>query len=332
MRRYVAVFIGRWMLGAALGLAAMGALAAQGYPDRPVHLIVPFPPGGAVDLAARLIQQPLAARLGQSVIVENRPGAGGGIGSRAVAQAEPDGYTLLVTVVGTISIAPSLYRNIGYTANNFAPVARIFSTPLFVMVRQDSKYRTLQSLIAAGKGKAGGKAAPVFGSAGNGALSHLGGIMLNAAADTGFVHVPYKGGGAMTLALMAGQTDFSLLASSDAMPQVKAGKLRALAALTAARTEPFPGVPTALEQGVQGLAFDVWYGLLAPAGTPPAVVDRLNQSLQGILADPSMLARIRDIGAVPPGGGNTPAAFDKVIAGEIPMYAKAIRLSGAKVD
>lgn len=332
MRLCIAMRIGRWILGMALGLAAMGAPAAQSYPDRPVHLIVPFPPGGAVDLAARLIQQPLAARLGQPVIVENRPGAGGGIGSRAVAQAEPDGYTLLVTVVGSISIAPSLYKNIGYTANDFAPVAQIFSTPLFVMVRQDSKYRTLHSLIAAGKGKTDGKGAPLFGSAGNGALSHLGGIMLNAAAGTGFVHVPYKGGGAMTLALMAGQTDFSLLASSDAMPQVKAGKLRALAALTAARTEPFPDIPTALEQGVQGLAFNVWYGVLAPAGTPSAVVRRLNQSLREILADSSMLARIRSIGAVPAGSTNTPTDFSKVITGEIPVYAETIRLSGAKID
>ncbi|HEY9281364.1 MAG TPA: tripartite tricarboxylate transporter substrate binding protein [Eoetvoesiella sp.] len=329
MNSHVFCFAIRAISVAVLGLASAIA-SAQGYPTKPIHLVVPFPPGGSVDLAARLIEPQLSKELGQPVIIENRPGAGGGIGTRAVAQADPDGHTLLVTVVGSVSIAPSLYKDIGYTANDFAPISQIFSTPLFVMVRDDSKYKTLQSLIDAGAN--GKKDLPMFGSAGNGALSHLSGIMLNTAAHTGFEHIPYKGGGPMTMALLAGETDFSMLASSDALSHVRAGKLRPLAALTAERTEPLPNVPTALEQGVKGMAFNVWYGLLAPAKTPAAIVDRLNSVMSKILQEPSMVSRISATGAVPSGKNNTPAAFKKMIADETIMYAEAIRVSGAVVN
>ena len=311
---------------------ALPALAqTASFPSRPIRIIVPYPAGGATDVSARLVAQRLQEELKQSVIVENRPGASGNLGMVALLQSPADGHTLAMSLTGMLSINPATFANAGFTASDVAPVARVMLAPLVLVIPLDSQWRTVQDLIAAGK--AAGKGGLPYGSTGAGGISHVASELVNGAADGNYTHVPYKGGAPLVQALLTSEVRWGLLGTADARAQIQAGKLKALGQLRATRSELWPDLPTLTEQGLRGgVDFDMWFGLVAPAKTPPAVVSMLNQRVAQIVAEPEFRRRLRELGGVSPTTGNTIEAFNEVIKRELDVLPKKALELGLKLD
>ncbi|MEO8753886.1 MAG: tripartite tricarboxylate transporter substrate binding protein [Casimicrobiaceae bacterium] len=317
-------------------LAVAGGLAllpcpfaiGQTYPAKPVKMIVPFPPGGSLDLAGRLIAQKLTDAWGQSVVVENRPGAGGNIGADFVAKSPPDGYTILLGALSTHAVNPSLYKSMPYdAAKDFVPITLIAVTPNVLVVNASLPVNNVKEFIAYAKANPGKLA---FGSGSNGSAGHLAGELFKVETGTDAVHVPFKGGAPATQALLAGDTQFMFDNLANAMAQVKAGKLKALAVTTAQRSKLVPDLPTMAEAGLPGFDISTWYGFFAPAGTPPAIVAKWNADVTKILNSPEVRDKLMADGAEP--APNTPEQFAQMIANELTKYARIVKMSGAKVD
>lgn len=326
-------FIGRLAMTATLSLGLATAALAQGaaFPSKPIRIIVPYPAGGATDVAARMVGPRLQEELGQPVVVENRPGAGGNIAMNAVVQGGADGHTLVMTLTGMMTINPVIYKNAGFTATDFTPIARVSLAPLILVVPAKSPYNTVPELLAAGK-KAG-KDGMAYGSAGAGGLSHLASETINAHAGGNFVHVPYKGGAPLVQALMAGEVAWGLLGTADARGLVQSGKLRAIGVLRNGRSELWPDIATLPEQGLPGgVDFDVWFGLVASSKAPKAATDLLSQKVALIVAEPAFRKRLLELGGVAPASGNTGQAFADVVARELAVLPKAAQQIGLQLD
>lgn len=318
---------------ALLGLAAVATspALAQSFPSKPIRIIVPYPPGGATDVATRLLAPRLQDELKQNVIVENRPGASGNLGMVALLQSPPDGHTLAMSLTGMLSINPATYSKAGFTATDFVPVARVSLAPLMLVVAPDSPWKGVQDLVAAGK--AAGKGGLPYGSAGAGGLSHLASELLNANANNNYTHVPYKGGAPLVQALMVNEVKWGLLGTGDARGFIQSGKLKAIGQLRNTRSELWPDVPTLTEQGVKGgVDFDVWFGIVAPAKTPKDVVALLNQKIAQITAEPEFRKKLNELGGVSPATGNTTEAFAEVIQRELAVLPKTAKDLGLQMD
>jgi tripartite-type tricarboxylate transporter receptor subunit TctC len=298
------------------------------YPNRPVKLVIPFPPGGPLDIIGRLIAQKASEDWGQSVVVDNRPGAGGNIGADLVAKSPADGYTILMGALSTHAVNPSLYAKMPYDATkDFAPISLVAITPNVLVVNASLPVSSAKEFIAYAKANSGKLS---FGSGSNGSAGHLAGELFKVDTKTDIVHVPYKGGAPATQALLAGDTQFMFDNLANAMPHVKAGKLKALAVTTAERSKLAPDLPTMAEAGLPGFDISTWFGLFAPAGTPKDVIAKWNAEVVKILNSPDMRERLTAQGAE--SAPTTPEQFAALIQSEIPKYARIVKISGAKVD
>ena len=313
---------------AACALAAGVAQSADRYPDRPIHFVVPYPAGGPLDTVARLTAQKVAADLGQPIVVENRPGAGGNIGAEYVARAAPDGYTLLLGAVATHAINPTLYAHIPYDAQrDFEPVTQLASTPNVLIVNPSLPVHNVREFVAYAKAHPG---TLNFGSGSTGSAGHLAGELFKRMAGIDMTHVPYKGAAPAMTDLIAGQVQLMFDNLASALTQIKAGKVRALAVTTAKRTPLAPDLPTIAESGLPGFDINTWFGLFVPAKTPQPIVLRLHDEFVKALNAPDVREKMLALGAEPV--GNTPAQFAAYIRSESEKYAKVIQASGAKVD
>jgi tripartite-type tricarboxylate transporter receptor subunit TctC len=309
------------LLAAAFLAATSSPALAQSWPTRPVTLVVPFPPGGGTDTGGRIIAEQLARRWGQPVLVENKGGAAGQIGAEAVAKARPDGYTLLLGNIGTQSINPSLYPRLPYDADKaFAPITLVAELPLAMMVNPSVPARTATEFIALAKAQPGRIS---YSSSGAGGAPHLAAEMFKERTGTFVLHVPYRGGGPAVADLLAGHVQLSFVTVLEASSHVKAGKLRALAVTGDRRVPALADVPTLAESGVPGFNAISWLGLLAPAGTPKEIVDRIAADVGAVLADEAVKTRFVSLGGVP--RATTPQEFGKLIADDRTRYAQIIR-------
>lgn len=321
-------------LGGALGLATIASAPAiaLAQPDKPVVLVVPYAPGGTSDLLGRLIAQHLGAALGRTVVVENRPGAGTGVGASFVARAPADGSTLLLATSTTLAINPALYPKLTYDpAKDFAPVGLVAAVPFIAVVNPQLKVRTLDELVARARRDPD---ALTYGSAGNGSPQHLIAEMFKAAARVQMRHVPYKGSAPAITDLVGGQIDVMFSDFAPALPHVRNGRLVALAVATTRRQPSVPDVPAIAESGVPGTGeFDAaaWQGLVAPAGTPPEVVANLSRQLAKVLSQPDVQARLHEL-SVEPRSSSSPEQFAAYVGSETARWGEVIRVSGAKVD
>lgn len=320
-----------WRGLAALLLVLAGASAGAqtgAWPQKTVTIIVPFVPGGGTDLGARLMAQKLSTRWGQSVVVDNRGGAGGVVGADAVARAKPDGYTLLVGNLGTQSINPVLYKKLPYDPDKaFAPVSLIAELPFFVLARPSLPAANVRELIALAK-KEPGKIS--FGSSGNGGAPHLSGEVFAAMSHTQLMHVPYKGGGAVMTDLIAGHVDLLFASVLESIGHVKNGKLKALAVTTTVRSDSMPEVPTVAESGLPGYESGSWIALLAPAGTPKDIVDKIATDMKAVLADEATRQALSQQGAIP--RSSTPAQLQALIDQDRKRYERIIRDKNISID
>ena len=312
---------------ALLGLA--GVAVAQGvYPVRPVTLVVPFPPGGGTDTGARIVAQKLGAKWGQTVIVENKGGAAGMIGADMVAKAKPDGYTLLMGNIGTQAINPSLYKKMPYdAATAFVPITLVADLPLAMMVNPAVPAKTAREFIALAKSEPGKLS---YSSSGAGGAPHLAAEMFKEATGTFIVHVPYRGGGPAIGDLLAGHVHLSFMTVLEASGHIKAGKLRALAVTGSQRVAALPEVPTLAEAALPGFNSISWIGVLAPAGTPKEIVDKVSSDLREVVASDEVKQKLIELGAVP--AGTTPAQFQALIDSDRRRYAQVIKDKKITVD
>jgi tripartite-type tricarboxylate transporter receptor subunit TctC len=313
-------------IAAAAATFASGAIA-QSYPAKPIRLIVPYAPGGAVDIIARATAQELTKRVGQQIIVDNRTGAGGNIGSDTVAKAPPDGYTLLMASPAN-TINSSLYTNMPYDPlRDLIPIALIGSVPSVLVANPSLPVQDIKQLIALAKAKPG---ALTYGSGGSGTTEHLAGEMFKSFAGIDLLHVPYKGGAQVMIDLMGGQVALMFSNQLGVLPHIKAGKLKALGVASAERSTALPDVPTFAEAGFPDFKVSVWWGVMAPAGMPKDVVNQLNREIVAGLASPEMKERLQTMSAQPIGG--TPEQFAAFFAAETKRWAPIVKASGAKAD
>jgi tripartite-type tricarboxylate transporter receptor subunit TctC len=321
----------------ALRVAAMAIIAAiagvapafaQPYPAKPIRLVVPFPPSGATDIVARALAQKLGDALGTSIVVDNRPGAGGTIGSDLVAKAAPDGYTLLLSTTSTHSIAPSLYARLPYSVErDFAPVIHVADATNILVVTPSLPVTNVRELIALAKAKPGEFN---YASSGNGTIVHLTAELFAASAGIKLTHVPYKGTALALTDLMTGQVSILFDNIVSALPHVKDGKLKALAVTSAKRSPLVPELPTVSESGLPGFVSDTYFGVFAPAATPPEIVARLNGAINRILAAPEFQERLATLGAQAAGG--TPGEFALIVKSESAKWAKVVKESNVRAD
>lgn len=283
-------------LGLAVGLSVHMAHAQQG---DAVRVVVPTLPGGATDAVARMVTDRLTADLKRTVLVDNRAGAGGSLGSSLVAQAKPDGDTLLFTMSGPISTVPHVIKTIKYGIDDFKPIAVVFRTPFLILVPANSPYKSAQELIEAGK-PGPGKVMPAYGSAGVGAMSHIGVEMLNRQAGTAFLHIPYKGTAETLRSLLSNEVAWGLVSTQDGKAMLDAGQLKALAILGTERSPAHPNVPTTTELGFKNLNLSVWYSLYAPAKIPDETARKLSEAVSKIVQDPTFIARVNALGGEVP--------------------------------
>lgn len=317
------------MVGAlcAVGLTMTTSAVAQTYPTRPISLVVPFPAGGTTDVLARALGQELSKRLGQPVIVENKPGAGATLGADYVAKASADGYTLLMGAVHH-TIATSVYNNLQYDfQKDFAPITTVALVPNILVVNPKVPAETVQEILALAR-KTPGKL--TFGSNGVGTGQHLIGAQFQKAGDVSMLHVPYKGSGPLTTDLLGGQIDMSFDTITPVLPHIKSGKLRALAVTTDQRSAALSDVPTMQEAGLKDFNMGTWFGVLAPAATPPDVVSRLNTEMVHIIRSPDFGQRMAEIGAVPI--GDSSALMAQQIRNDTDNYAKLVKDANVQVN
>jgi tripartite-type tricarboxylate transporter receptor subunit TctC len=301
---------------------------AQAYPTKPIRLIVPFAPGGVSDTSARVVADKLSQRLGQQVVVENKPGASGNIGTAMVAQAAPDGYTLLLGFDGTIVINPHVYARVPFDPiKDFVPISKIGDAALILIAHPSVPAKNLQELVAYSRAREGGLS---YGSAGTGSTPHLAGELLKARTGLNMVHVPYKGGGQAMGDLVGGTLPVLYTAVAGAQQYVKSGKATAIAVSGASRVPTLPDVPTLVESGVPGLVSDSWVGLLAPAKTPKEIVDKLASELNAVVNMPDTRERLATLGIVP--SGNSSEGFGKQIQSDLNKYREAVKTAKIRVE
>jgi tripartite-type tricarboxylate transporter receptor subunit TctC len=312
----------------AAAMFASGAASAQsGFPAKPVHILVPYPAGGAVDVLARTLGDEVARQWGQSVIVENRPGAGGVIASQALATSPPDGTTLIVVASGHAT-NPFLYQKLPYdTFKDFTPISLLASSPNILLVRADSPFKTLADLLAEARAKPGGLS---YGMAGNGTSTHLAGELLKNLAKVDIVAIPYKGGAPAMNDLLGKQIPISFNNGPESMGQLSAGSVRALGVTTAKRAAILPDVPTIAEAGVPGYDTGVWWGLLGPANMPADVVAKLSHDFVAAVSAPSVKARLGSLGASPI--GSSPQEFDAQIHADYDKWGPIIKAAGIEAE
>ena len=318
---------GLFALAIALGVAWPAAANAQAYPTKPIHIVVPFPPGGAVDTVARVVGQKLSEQMGQPVIVENKPGASANIGAEAVARAAPDGYTLLMGANG-LATNVTLFPNLTFDARrDFVPVARIGFAPLVLVVNSAFSAKSLRELVDMAKAQPGKL---TYGSAGNGSSGHLAGELFKQSAGIDVLHVPYKGGAPAITDLLGERITFMPINPIEVLPHIKSGRLRPLAVGSTQRVPSLPEVPTFIEEGVVGYEASVWWGLVAPAKTPPEIIAKLNAETNKALADPGVRQKLGDLGAVIDPG--TPEQFGAFLKSETDRWARVIKTAGIRPD
>lgn len=329
------IWFGQRSRAAALRVACIAAAAAtfasgasaQSYPAKPVRIVVPYAPGGAVDIIARATAQELTKRLGQQIIVDNRTGAGGNIGSDTVAKAPPDGYTLLMASPAN-TINPSLYTKMPYDPlRDLIPIALIGSVPSVMVANPFLPVRDIKQLIALAKAKPG---ALTYGSGGSGTTEHLAGEMFKSFAGIDLLHVPYKGGAQVMIDLMGGQVALMFSNQLGVLPHIKGGKLKALGVASAERSTALPDVPTFAEAGFPDFKVSVWWGVMGPAGMPKEIVSQLNREIVAGLSSPEMKGRLQTMSAQPIGG--TPEQFAAFFVAETKRWAPIVKASGAKAD
>jgi len=311
----------------AAGAALVAAAGVQAYPDKAVRIIVPYAPGGASDILARVLAQKLAERWGQPITVENKAGSGGTLGADLVAKAAPDGYTLLLADVAVQTIAPALYPKLPYARADLSPVINLATFAHVVITAPNSPLGSMADLLQRERAKPG---STNVASSGNGTSTHLTAEMLNSVAGTRLNHVPYKGGGAALADVMSGQVDVMFIGSPPAMPLLQGGKLKALAVTTARRMAALPSVPTVAEAGLPGFESIAAQGVFAPRGTPREIVGTLNREIARIIQLPDVRARWAQLGADPV--DNTPAQFGEWLDSEAVKWTRVVKDSGAKAD
>ena len=318
----LAVFVSALLAFAAAPIAA----PAQDFPNRPIRMVIAFPPGGPTDFVGRLVADKVKDILGQPVIIENKPGANGALGADSVAKAAPDGYTLFLSTVGAVAITPHMRTDLPYDVlRDFAPVTMVVGNTTVLVVRADSPIKSAKELTAAAKEKPGQLA---FASTGVGSTTHLAMELYQTAAGIKFVHVPYRGAAPALTDLLGGQVVAFFADVPVLMPQILAGKVRPLAAASGKRNPKLPDVPTLAEEGYADTASDNWYGLLAPAKTPPAIVAKINDAFVKAINDPAVKQKLVDSGAVPV--ADKPEAFGATLKAELDRWGKVVRDKGIK--
>ena len=307
------------------------AQAQSGYPNRPVRIIVPFTPGGSTDILARAVGQELSKTWGQSVVIDNVPGAGGSIGAEKAAKAPPDGYTLLMGHIGTLGVNPSLYPKLAYDpVKSFAPVAWVARVPNILVVNSNLPVKNFKEFVAYAKSKPG---ALNYGTGGNGSAAHLATEYLKLQTGISLVHIPYRGTAPSVSDLLAGQVQLAFTGAPALLPHIQSGKLRALAVSSNTRLQSLPDIPTIAQSGVAGtqdFEADQWYGIVVPQGTPPSIVKQLNEQINRALQQPELKTRLAGEGAetMP----STPERFGQLISMEIKRWAPVIKRAGIQPD
>ncbi len=314
-------------LGVALAVASPAAFA-QTYPTKPVRLMVPFPPGGSTDIVARIVAQQVSERLGQQMVIENRGGAGGTIGTALVAKAPADGYTLVLGTTSTHVVAPAVYPKLDYDPiKDFAPVSLLAVTPYLLVVHPNVKAGTLKEFIEVARAQPGKLN---YASAGTGSTTHIAMEMLKLASTTFMLHIPYNGNGPAGTAVIAGQVEALFGSLPAVLPHAKSGKVRALAVGTPVRSPALPDVPTVAESGYPGFDASLWLAIMAPANTPAAIIDRLNKEIVAVIKAPESAAALAKAGAEPL--SSTPAELTAMIREGIPKYVKVVQTAGIKPE
>ena len=317
-----------WVIVASmLCLAPCGASAAE-YPDRPVRMIVPFTPAGATDLLARLTGERLGVRLGQSVVIENRPGAGANIGAEMAARATPDGYTLLMGPASVYAISATLYPRLGYDlSRDLVPVSLIANVPHVLLVNRDLPVHSVQELVRYVKARPGQLN---IASQGNGTVSHLEAELLKLKAGIDLLHVPYRGSAPALVDLVGGRVQVMFDSIASSLPHVRGGRVRAIAVASDTRSDLLPKLPTVAESGIPGYRAHSWLGIFVPAGTPAPIVAKLQRELAAAIDDPNTRARLEEAGFEPQ--SSTSEAFAKLVHDEIEQWRPIVKLSGATAD
>ena len=331
MTRRSGARIAGWLL-CVLAVCAVHApaIASDDYPSRPIKMMVGYPPGGGTDIVARLIGPRLAQELGQPVLIENRTGATGTIAAGMVAKAPPDGYTLLLGTNASNALAPSVIASLPYDPrNDFAPVAMLNAVPQMISVPADSPLRTLDELIRDARAHPGKLS---YGTPGNGSAPHLAGRLFETLTQTTLLHVPYRGAGHAITDMIGGRTQVSFESASSSAALVKSGRIRALAVASRQRLPQFPELPTTAEAGLPGYVISVWFGIFAPRGTPPAVVQRVHAATARILAAPDFQAQLANTMISERTAAMSPAAFSAFVSSEIDRYAQIARQAGIKPE
>jgi tripartite-type tricarboxylate transporter receptor subunit TctC len=324
------IFRRYWLQAALLGasLTLVGAAIAQSYPSKPIRLVVPFTPGGVTDTSGRLIAEQLSKRLGQQVIVDNKPGASGNIGTQQVAAAEGDGYTLLLGFDGTLVINPHVFPKTGFdTLKDFAPIGKIGDAVLILVANPSFPAKNLKDLIALSKTQAGGLS---YGTSGTGGTPHIAGELLRQRTGANLVPVPYKGGGQALTDVLGGNIPLVYTAIAGAIPHVKSGKLLPIAVSSSKRASSLPDVATFIENGVSDFEASSWVALLAPAKTPRAIVTRLNTELNAVLNDPEVRERLNGMGITAAPG--TPESFGAELSRDLSKYGPVVKAAGIKAE
>jgi tripartite-type tricarboxylate transporter receptor subunit TctC len=320
----------KWLSAALVclsGVSIAGLAQAQSWPTKPIKLIVPYPPGGGTDVIARIVQEPLAKELGQQVIIDNRGGAGGSIGSALAAQSPSDGYTVLFTL-SSHTINPAIYTKLPFdTEKDFSSVVTVASLPQILVANPNFPAKTVKEVIEMAKAKPGSIS---YASVGNGSPGHLAGAMMASDAGVDMTHIPYRGGGPAVTDVMAGQVPLLWVSIPAAAQFVKAGKLRALAVSTVKRSAVFPDVPTMVESGFKGFEVDSWYAMFVPAKTPQAIIDRINKAAVNVLAQPEVKEKLLGQGAE--AVGDSPAQLSGVVKKEIAKWKQVVKSANIKVD